>query len=174
MKIETKWIILGILTTGCRTGYDIKKLIDVSFSHFWKMSYGQIYPALKALVEEGYAVQSATNKEGEPERKEYRITESGKKKLHEWLAVPVKDTGLHKNELLVKLFFGKEMSREQAFWHVEEHERLLEVKLKIYEQIERNIKDHPDAEFWLYTLDYGKEIAKAELSWCKKTKERIM
>ncbi|MCM3716481.1 PadR family transcriptional regulator [Alkalihalobacillus oceani] len=173
MKIEAKWIILGILTTGCRTGYEIKKLIDVSFSHFWKMSYGQIYPALKALVDEGYAVQAAINKEGEPERKEYTITESGKKKLQEWLAVPVQDAGLHKNELLVKLFFGKEMSRELAIQHVEEQERLLRLKLTVYEQIEKDIRAHPDAEFWLYTLDYGKEIAKAELSWCKKTKERI-
>jgi PadR family transcriptional regulator, regulatory protein AphA len=169
MKTEAKWIVLGILSGRCRTGYEIKKVIDNSFEHFWKMSYGQIYPALKTLVKEGYVIQIG----GEGDRKEYEVTEAGKHKLHDWLAAPIYDTGLHKNELLVKLFFGNEMNREQAFHHICEHERLLQGKMKVYEQMEKKLSTHPDAEFWLYTLDYGKEVAEAELHWCKKTKEKL-
>ncbi|GAK12010.1 LOW QUALITY PROTEIN: transcriptional regulator, PadR family [Geomicrobium sp. JCM 19039] len=173
MKTETKWIILGILTTGCQTGYEIKNLMDASFQHFWKMSYGQIYPALKVLVEEGYATQSVVRTEGAPEKKQYTITLAGRRMLHRWLETAIHDTSVVKNELLVKLFFGTEMTRKQAVAHLEEQAELLQAKLDVYEQIETNICNNDESEFWLYTLNYGKEIAQAELLWCQKTKEDI-
>nr|WP_265181604.1 hypothetical protein [Geomicrobium sp. JCM 19055] len=75
-----------------------------------------------------------------------------------------------RNELLVKLFFGLEMQREQALAHLDKQEQMLSEKLEVYHTIEENIQTHNDSEFWLYTLNYGKEIAQAELRWCQKNK----
>ena len=55
MYNHTTYAILGILTTNCRSGYAIKQLIDRSLNHFWKISYGQIYPTLKRIVDDGLA-----------------------------------------------------------------------------------------------------------------------
>ena len=46
-------VILGMLALGKQTGYDIKQFVDKSTRHFWAASYGQIYPELKRLEEQG-------------------------------------------------------------------------------------------------------------------------
>ncbi|WP_143522374.1 PadR family transcriptional regulator, partial [Pseudomonas sp. 2822-17] len=61
---DTTYAILGILTTECKSGYAIKQLIDQSLYHFWKISYGQIYPTLKVIVQEGLAEVRTSTKEG--------------------------------------------------------------------------------------------------------------
>ena len=49
----TARVILGMLALGARTGYDIKRAIDLSTRFFWGASYGQIYPELHRLEERG-------------------------------------------------------------------------------------------------------------------------
>ena len=49
----TARVILGMLALGARTGYDIKRAIDLSTRFFWGASYGQIYPELHRLAERG-------------------------------------------------------------------------------------------------------------------------
>src|SRR2546421_362366 len=46
-------VVLGMLALGNRTGYDIKQVVDKSTRHFWAASYGQIYPELRRLEDQG-------------------------------------------------------------------------------------------------------------------------
>ncbi len=46
-------VILGMIALGRQTGYDIKQFVDKSTRHFWAASYGQIYPELRRLEEQG-------------------------------------------------------------------------------------------------------------------------
>ena len=46
-------VILAMIARGKRSGYEIKQLVDRSTRHFWAASYGQIYPELKRLEEQG-------------------------------------------------------------------------------------------------------------------------
>ena len=66
---HTTYAILGILTTDCRSGYAIKQFIDQSLNHFWKISYGQIYPTLKLIVEEELATVRTSSEKGKPDQK---------------------------------------------------------------------------------------------------------
>jgi PadR family transcriptional regulator AphA len=49
----TAYVILGMVSGEPRSGYEIKALVDESTRFFWAASYGQIYPELKRLAEEG-------------------------------------------------------------------------------------------------------------------------
>ena len=49
-------VILGMIALGKQTGYDIKQFVDKSTRHFWAASYGQIYPELRRLEEQGLIV----------------------------------------------------------------------------------------------------------------------
>ena len=49
----TARVILGMIALGKQTGYDIKQFVDKSTRHFWAASYGQIYPELRRLEEQG-------------------------------------------------------------------------------------------------------------------------
>src|SRR5713101_9932570 len=65
---KSRYAILGILSQGPMSGYAIKKFIEASISNFWNESYGQIYPILKQLSEEGLTSTHAEKQEGKPER----------------------------------------------------------------------------------------------------------
>ncbi|SOC35629.1 PadR family transcriptional regulator [Ureibacillus acetophenoni] len=176
-KSDTKYAILGVLTTGCRTGYAIKQLIDRSLNHFWKISYGQIYPVLKQLVDEGLATVTDSSQDGKPDKKEYFLTEKGVLELQTWLLAPIKDIPTEKNELLLKLFFSRHQTNDVTILHLNDYKEKLQERYNTYLNIEQSIllysSDNEDAKFWLFTLDYGKRIAKSAIEWCNDTIDQL-
>src|SRR5437879_11384762 len=77
-------VILGMLMLGKRTGYEIKQLVDKSTRHFWAASYGQIYPELRRLEEQGL-VRSRSEPSGGRARTVLDLTEAGRVALDDWL-----------------------------------------------------------------------------------------
>ena len=51
--MSVKYAILGLLHYRDMHGYRIKRHIEQHFGHMWSINYGQIYPNLKRLEEEG-------------------------------------------------------------------------------------------------------------------------
>ena len=174
---HTTYTILGILTTECRSGYSIKQFIDRSLRHFWKISYGQIYPTLKIIVEEGLATVQTTTQEGKPDRNEYFLTEKGKHVLTDWLEKPIEEVPVERNEVLLKLFFGRHQLKNHTLHLLENYQNQLEERYLLYKSIEENIsttgQGHQDAQYWLFTLDYGKRITRASIDWCESTINKI-
>ncbi|MGE8206867.1 PadR family transcriptional regulator [Heyndrickxia sp. NPDC080065] len=174
---HTKYAILGLLTVGCRSGYSIKQMIDGSLNHFWKVSYGQIYPTLKQLVDEGLATVEQTTQDGKPDKKEYNITPKGQIALQEWIQTPLKEIPTEKNELLLKLFFGNHQSDSTIHDHLAQYLQKLLERYNTYDSIEqmihKNLLDQSGAKFWLITLDYGKRTTQASIEWCENTMKKI-
>jgi PadR family transcriptional regulator AphA len=167
----SRYAVLGMLSIGSMSGYDIKKTISESIVHFWNESYGRIYPVLQELDAEGLATRKVERKAGKPDRQVYSITKAGERVLHEWLATPVAGEQV-RSELLLKLFFGKRLTAPEREAHVlaarNQHQQLLKVyaataaAIKIQKQI-------PDTPFWLITLDFGRRRSEAILAWCDDT-----
>src|SRR5215472_7142408 len=103
---KSRYALLGILSMCPGSGYDFKKLMEQSTSNFWSESYGQIYPLLKQLEQDGLATHHNEKQEGKPERYVYALTSQGREALERWLTGPV-ERGVERNELLLKLFFGQ-------------------------------------------------------------------
>src|SRR5215208_7424151 len=78
----TQKIILGFLRFRPRSGYDLKKSVEVSTQFFWGASFGQIYPELKRLERAGLI---EVEQIAERRRKVYRLTAAGERALAEWL-----------------------------------------------------------------------------------------
>lgn len=175
---HTTYAILGILTTECKSGYAIKQLIDRSLNHFWKISYGQIYPTLKLIVAEELATVRTSAQEGKPEKKEYFLTDKGAETLKEWLKMPIEQIPVERNEVLLKLFFGSHQSTAYGVRHLEAYKQKLETTYQTYESIEQMITtdnhDQADAKFWLFTLDYGKRTTMAAIEWCEVTIDQLL
>lgn len=174
---HTTYAILGILTTDCRTGYDIKQLMDQSLQHFWKISYGQIYPTLKNIVKEELATVQTLEQEGKPSRKEYTLTEKGEDVLKTWLHKPIEQIPVERNEILLKLFFGRQQTEENIRSYVIDYQEKLMEQAETYKQIEKVIQDYGrqagDERYWLMTLDYGKRMTEAAIDWCEATLEQL-
>lgn len=174
---HTIYAVLGALTTGCRTGYAIKQLIDQSLNHFWKISYGQIYPALKQLVIDDLATIEQVSEEGKPQRNEYQLTKKGKDVLKKWLEKPIEQIHTEKNEVLFKLFFARHLPVENTLLHLREYKKRLQAQYTTYEGIEKLLKEHynedTDLIYWLITLDYGKRTTEAAMEWAEVTLDKF-
>ncbi|MDE4086697.1 PadR family transcriptional regulator [Planococcus maritimus] len=174
---NTTYAILGILTTDCTSGYSIKQFMDQSLNHFWKISYGQIYPTLKLLVEDGLAEMKSTSSSGRADKNEYSLTEQGLMTLKKWIEQPIAQVPAERNEVLLKLFFGSHQSRDHNVSLLEDYRKILESRYATYEAIEQGIRhnhnEQQDAMYWLFTLDYGKRVTQAAIEWCEYTLKNI-
>lgn len=80
----TAYVILGMLRLGARSGYDIKRWVEVSTRVFWTISQAQIYPTLAQLEELGL-VKGRSEPTGKRRRRAYQPTPAGEQALREWL-----------------------------------------------------------------------------------------
>ncbi|MFQ5352803.1 MAG: PadR family transcriptional regulator [Candidatus Binatia bacterium] len=121
---RTAYAILGFLTVKPMSGYDVKKAVEASIDNFWKESYGQIYPILKRLSEEGSIEKSESATGGKRPRHLYTITERGREKLKSWLREPTEPSPV-RMELLLKLFFGSQVDHNTNRRQIEDYRERL-------------------------------------------------
>lgn len=80
-------LCLAILSMGDASGYEINKLFQGPFSHIYEASFGSIYPALGKLTEERLVTCTALAQEKKPDKKVYRLTQSGRAALMDELEI---------------------------------------------------------------------------------------
>jgi len=110
--MDVKTVCLGMLSDGEASGYDLKKQFESTFGHFFAAGYGSIYPALSSLHADGLVDCREVAQDGKPDRKVYRITDSGLAHLREALG----ETNLShrvRSEFLAAMCFAHLMSAEQ-------------------------------------------------------------
>jgi PadR family transcriptional regulator AphA len=175
-RTTTTESLLGMLSMGPMSGYEVRQLVAESIGNFWSESYGQIYPALKRMVDDGLAEMQEERAEGRPAKKVYSLTERGRERLREWLGLPVVEQ-VPRNELLLKLFFGDRAELPRMRELVEVRRAELVADLRRYEGTARSITEqyegHPGLRFWLMTVRYGMAEAKALIAWCDECLEEM-
>jgi PadR family transcriptional regulator, regulatory protein AphA len=168
---KTSYVILGMLSLGRRTGYEIKSLVDVSTRFFWAASYGQIYPELNRLEEAGL-VRGEEDRSNGRRRKAYDLTAPGKRALHDWLtsAEPLHIELRHEGAL--KFFFSDVLTPAEQLAQVrhiaETHERLAE-------QLRAIEPDAPEGKppAPLMTLEFGIAYQEFLADWCRRAERRL-
>jgi DNA-binding PadR family transcriptional regulator len=166
---RTAYVILGGLSIQPNlSGYDLRKAVEENFGSFWGESYGQIYPALKALAAEGLITATNTTKGPGRKRQEYALTETGHEALKEWLALPFQNDP-PRNEFMLKLFFGREAAPGVAIAHVRELQRRNQQMLTTLAGIERGASayqsQNPNLPYWMLTLSLGIAMTRAAVEW---------
>ena len=168
----SKYAILGMLSLRPMSGYDIRKTVQESIRFFWSESYGQIYPALKRLEAQKLVERARGAQKGRAGRQVYALTRTGRRELQEWLTRKPQMQPF-RNELLLKLFFGRLVPREACQEHLRHFRQRQEDFLRTYRQVEGWLhtehERHPDLPFWLMTLSYGVHQARALRDWCDET-----
>ena len=164
-------VILGMIALGRQTGYDIKQFVDKSTRHFWAASYGQIYPELRRLEEQGLIVGQSEPTGGRA-RTVYELTDAGRAALTEWLE-PEPDAIFEvRDEGMLKLFFSDMGTPEQRIRNIramrEAHERTLVQLCSMEEQADHHMPDGPRL-----TLELGIGLQRGIVEWCKATERRL-
>ena len=166
------YALLGMLSLGPGSGYDLKKRIDGSIAHFWNESYGQIYPHLGRLVDAGLAERRSERRPGKPDRQVYSLTARGREELERWLRAPARLEPF-RSELLLKVFLGHAVPATESLEHLrryrERQARLLDTYAALGRRLRRQQRGHPGLPYWLATLRYGERRAGALVQWCDET-----
>jgi PadR family transcriptional regulator, regulatory protein AphA len=165
-------VLLGLLTIEPMSGYDLGLTIRGSVGHFWNESYGQIYPNLRKLANDGFVSCKTERQKGKPDRRIYSITKKGRERLTRWLAVPPQPQ-VPRNEMLLKLFFGEQIPTQILIGYVEgmaeEQRALLELLERAErEEINKN-QQYPAAPYWRMAAHFGQMQMRAHLRWAEET-----
>ncbi len=77
--------LLGLLETGPRHGYDLKRAYDERFGQDKPLPYGQVYSTLSRLLRHGLVEVTGVEAGDGPDRKRYAITDAGVTDVAQWL-----------------------------------------------------------------------------------------
>jgi PadR family transcriptional regulator, regulatory protein AphA len=163
-------VLLGMLSLGPRSGYDIKRVVDHSTRFFWAASYGQIYPELRRLEKDGL-IEGEDVPNGARERRVYKLTDAGRQALVDWL-VTRNFTVEYRDESLLRLFFADALPREEALRLLEDRKKGHEQFLEVLREIE-NLPGGKDPDFVDLVLQWGIEFNDWGIQWCEKHLERL-
>jgi PadR family transcriptional regulator AphA len=162
-------VILGMITLGRRSGYEIKQLVDKSTRHFWAASYGQIYPELRRLEEEGL-IRGRPEPSGARPRTAYDLTAQGEEALRGWLASPADLIYELRDEGMLKLFFSDaapehrlETIRGMRGLYARKHAQLRAIEAKATDM-------SPGPRL---TLEIGLGVTDWMIEWCEATERRL-
>ena len=162
---RTEFAILGLLAERPRSGYDIKKEVAETLSHFWHESVGHIYPMLRRLREKGLVSRSTESTPGKPDRHVYAITEDGVAELRQWLAEPI-EPAPPRLEILLKLLFGAQTTPAVLIEHVVKYRRARERALATLERVSESLAGRARKDVYLrLTLSAGIHAARAAVAW---------
>lgn len=171
------YAIIGILSIGPMSGYQIKTWVDEGVGYFVDIDYKQIYPTLKRIVDEGLAVFDIEKSGNRPESKVYRLTDKGISVFKEWLECPIDYTKRSTNELMLKFFFGQHNSVNTNMEHLTRYKEYTVNRLQNIKDVKTCLENdrNKDAS-WHYrmtTVMRGEILLQAELNWCDQTMEYI-
>jgi DNA-binding PadR family transcriptional regulator len=162
-------VILGLLSSGPRSGYDIKAVVDRSTRFFWAASYGQIYPELRRLERDGLiAGEDVPN--GKRRRRVFRLTDEGRGVFHRWLLGDETTVEL-RDESLLRVFFADALPRAEALQLLNARRRGHEWYLETL----RAIDDRPgtDTTFVDLVLRWGIAFHEWGARWCTEQLDRL-
>ena len=172
---KSQFAILGMLAILKKSsGYDLKKHMESSTQYFWKETFSSIYPVLEDLEKQKLIVKIDTPTRNDRKRNVYSLTSAGQDILKNWLIEPFEDVQL-RNELLLKLFFGKLVPVEVNIEHLKQYKKELKYRLFLFQEIERELSsiDSLESIYSLITLDHGIGQVSTSLKWCDKAIKQL-
>ena len=168
---KSRYMILGLLADGPRTGYDIKSDVEGAAAHFWKESFGSIYPVLEQLRREGLVTVRQEDTGGR-RRRRFALTPAGRTTLRRWLGEPVGPDVL-RLELLLKLHVGGGAPPGLMIEHLERYVGEQEAFAAQLDGFERELRTadrpEPGRTYRRLTVRLGQQVAAARLRWARES-----
>jgi DNA-binding PadR family transcriptional regulator len=161
--VRVRHFILGLLTRQPMSGYDIKRFLKSLSWLIDSPSYGSLYPALHALLEDGLVTVEVVPREDKPPRKIYSITEAGRLVLREWMDQPVAP-GPSLKAFVMRLVLASNLSPTGLVAYLQQRRAQVNAHQMELEETTGGTDERMDLGERL-ALDYGLAVANAELAW---------
>ena len=140
--------VLGELMDGPHYGYLLRDILGRLLGPFRHISWGVLYPLIRRLEREGLIVpdektddRRSESIQGNQQRKQYRITETGQRRFLALMLETGNYTADYPELFLIKLNNLDHITREQKLtllWHYREY---LQIEKKYLQEGQSNISD---------------------------------
>ena len=165
---DTAYAILGVLTFGEMSGYDLGKTLQVTVAHFFfNPAKSQVYAELRRLVARGYATEREVTQETRPDKRLYAVTPNGRRALTAWLEASPLASDVIRSPLLLRTFFGEHMDRAVLRAQVEEGLRRSQASLANFQAIEQEMAGQPGLCYPGMVLRRGVMHERASIKWAR-------
>jgi DNA-binding PadR family transcriptional regulator len=168
--------MLGLLSFGPQSGYDLKQLADRSIRHFyWSPAKSQVYTELRRLKSFGLVEESLVEQESRPDKRIYAITPEGRSVLADWLNDPALDPTVYKSTTLMKIFFGASADPAALAAQLESMAGECREFISMLEESERQCEASGDKGiFTLLTVRAGLAHARADIEWAETARATLL
>ena len=171
--------ILGLVSYGDTTGYELMRVFRDSLRYFWPVQTSQIYRELRTLEREGWVRVTRVEQSGRPDKNVFSITPAGREELMRWLRAD----NLPKYErspLLLKTFFRGECGVEEnrAFFKAIEAQASeftgeSDAVMRSAADYGAQADDPAKALYWRMTVEYGVMYEQMMRDWCARCVEML-
>ncbi|MDQ0363479.1 PadR family transcriptional regulator [Catenuloplanes indicus] len=159
--------LLGLLETGPKHGYDLKRTYDERFgAGRAPLHYGQVYSTLARLLKHGLVEVESEPGDG-PDRKRYAITDAGITDVSEWLGRPEKPEPYLQSTLFTKIVLALLTGRDaNDLLDTQRHEHLRLMRELTQRKMSGDLADALICDHALFHLE-------ADLRWLELTAARL-
>jgi PadR family transcriptional regulator, regulatory protein AphA len=164
----SSFAILGLLTLGPSSGYELGSLTERTVQHFWPLTRPHIYSELSKLEQLGHVTSVEVEQRGAPDKRVYSITEHGERELDAWLRDPDPEVQRPRHPLLIKLFFAERLEPGAVRPLLESYRAGLEARRSTYAALAAGVMPNqqwPDNPYIRLTARFGERRMEADLAW---------
>ncbi|MFE0028250.1 PadR family transcriptional regulator [Amycolatopsis sp. NPDC059021] len=159
--------LLGLLESGPKYGYDLKRLYDERFQQDRPLHYGQVYSTLSRLLRNGLVEEKGIEPGDGPDRKRYAITDAGVTNVAEWLGTPENPSLYLQNTLYTKVVLALLSERSATdVLDAQRAEHLRAMRKLTTRKTEGDLADQLICDHALFHLE-------ADLRWLELTAARL-
>lgn len=163
--------VLGLLKDKSMHGYELKKRLDEQLGHFWRISYGSLYPTLKRLSVAGAVEveapvgETSRRKSGETSRRKnvYHVTPKGEDLFTELL-----ETGggnvADRDQFMLRFAFSRYMRPETRRRLLEGRRGYLQERMQKMSASLKRMRDRMDA-YSRELMQYGLTETEHDIRW---------
>lgn len=166
-------VLLGLLSGGSASGYDLKRRIAGSPVLPWSANNNQMYRTLIALEAEGFASSQSVASAGGPSRRVYSISPAGRKAVDAWL-LECPEPQDPDNPLLLRLVACQDqvqvLHEVMRLYEDKLHGMLLMARSEAFDPA---FEDH-DGMAAEMARDLRVALLETESNWCRQWRSRLI
>ena len=172
--MSVRYGILALLDEAPSHGYQLKTAFERRTGGNWALNIGQVYTTIQRLERDGL-VEAATSEGGptaDVDRREYRITPTGRAQLDAWFEHPVVAEAPARDELTIKVLLAVAAGDVDVTGLLQRQRRASVEQLQAYTR--RKAKADPERDVaFLMLVDALIFRTEAEIRWLDACDARI-
>jgi DNA-binding PadR family transcriptional regulator len=171
--MPVKHALLGLLARGPLHGYELKTAFEAELVPRSSLNFGQVYTSLERLQKEGLVAHEVVTQEERPDKKVFRLTESGALELRCWLgraSLPGLDL---RNETFLKLAVARRLPDGEPLQVLDVERRAAFAQLREVTEARVNARAEGEPVELVLLLELAALRLEAFITWLERCDEAL-